>query len=122
MHELGVIKNLVSAAERLSRANGVSKLGYIKVDVGEFSGVVAQYMEKLWDMGTKGTFCEGAELAINPIPGYVKCLECGEEYLLMENAEQNNDKPRCPKCGSARFDLASEQSKGIFITELGAVE
>lgn len=122
MHELGVIKNLVSAAERLSKANGVSRLGYIKVDVGEFSGVVAQYMEKLWDIGTRDTICEGAELIINAIPGTVKCLECGEEYPLMESADQNDDKPRCPKCGSTRFDLVNDQSKGIFITELGAVE
>ncbi len=122
MHELGIINNLVASAERLCKVHNVTKLGYIKVDIGEFSGVVAQYVDKLWEIGTKDTICEGTELIINEIPGIVTCLECGEEYLLMKSADENNDKPCCPKCRSTRFELKDESSKDIFITELGGID
>lgn len=122
MHELGVISNLVDAAERIALQNGVSKLGYIKVDLGEMSGVVSQYVRKLWSMGTKDTILENAELIINDVVAIVKCNDCGEEFSLMKSADENGDKPCCPKCASEHFALVNDLCKEVIITELGAME
>ena len=122
MHELGVISNLVDASERLAVQNGIHKLAYIKVNVGEMSGVVSQYMKNLWKIGTKGTFLEGAELIVNDIAAIVECEECGEQFSLMDRADETNDKPCCPKCGSELFFLVNDDCKELVITELGAVD
>ena len=39
MHEMGVVMNIVSGAERISKRYGVSSIGYVKVDIGGLSGV-----------------------------------------------------------------------------------
>ena len=122
MHELGVISNLVDAAERLAGQNRIQKLAYIKVDVGEMSGVVSQYMKNLWAIGTKGTILEGARLIVNDIAAIVECQECAEQFSLMKSADENNDKPCCPKCGSKNFFLVNDDCKELVITELGAVD
>ena len=122
MHELGVISNLVDASERLAAQNGIHKLAYIKVNVGEMSGVVSQYMKNLWKIGTKGTVLEGAELMVNDIAAIVECEECAKQFSLMESADENNDKPCCPKCGSELFFLVNDDCKELVITELGAVD
>jgi hydrogenase nickel incorporation protein HypA/HybF len=120
MHELGVISNLVETTERIALRNGVHKIGYIKLDVGEVSGVVSSYMKTLWGMGTKGTLLEGAELIINDVPAIVECLDCGEQFSLMKSADENHDKPQCPKCSSKSFSLVDEHCKEVMIMELGA--
>lgn len=122
MHELGVISNLIDSVERIAKLNAVTKLGYIKVDVGEMSGVVSAYMKKLWSMGTKGTILDGAELIVNDVIAMVRCNDCGEEFSLMESADKNNDKPCCPKCASTHFTLVNDNCKEVIITELGALD
>lgn len=121
MHEMGVISNLIDTVERIARQNGASKIGYVKVDVGEMSGVVSMYMQKLWPMGTKDTLLDGADLIINDVIAMVECNDCGEEFSLMESADANDDKPCCPKCKSTLFTLINDNCKDIIITELGAV-
>ena len=122
MHELGVISNLVDTSERLAVQNGIQKLAYIKVDVGEMSGVVSQFMKNLWSIGTKGTILEGTDLIVHDIPAIVECEECTEQFSLMERADETNDKPCCPKCGSKLFFLVNDDCKELLITELGAVD
>ena len=122
MHELGVISNLVDASERLAAQNNIQQLAYIKVNIGEMSGVVSQYVKNLWKIGTKETLLEGAELIVNDIAAIVECEDCGEQFSLMKSADENNDKPCCPKCGSKTFFLVNDDCKELVITELGAVD
>lgn len=116
MHEMGVVMNIVDSAGRIARRYGVSRFGYIKVDVGGLSGVMPHYLKDLWGIGTMNTILEGAELIINEVPGLVKCVDCGEEYILLEN--RTNDLPDCPHCHSQRFSLMPG-SKDVMITEVG---
>lgn len=52
---MGVVMNIVSGAERLSKRYGVSSIGYVKVDIGGLSGVIPKYLTELWPLGTKDT-------------------------------------------------------------------
>lgn len=122
MHELGIISKLVDTVGLLARQNGASRIGYIKLDVGEASGVVSNYMKKLWAMGTKDTILDGAELIINDVRAMVECLDCGEQFSLMDSADATNDKPCCPKCKSTAFSLVNDSCKEVIITELGALD
>jgi len=119
MHEMGVVLNIVSGAERLAMRYDVTSLGYVTVDVGQLSGVIPKYLTSLWEIGTKDTICEGAELIINEVPGRVKCQDCGEEYLLMENVKDSI--PYCPKCQKSHFEVM-DGARDVMITEIGVPE
>lgn len=119
MHEMGVVMNIVSGAERLSKRYGVSSIGYVKVDIGGLSGVIPKYLTELWPLGTKDTILEGAELIIHEVPGMVKCQDCGEEYILMDHRKENL--PDCPNCHGIHFSLMDE-ARDVLITELGVPE
>ena len=62
---------------------------------------------------------EGAKLIVNEVPGLVKCKQCGEAYLLLEN--NKDGRACCPKCQHDGFDLM-EGSRDVIITELGVPE
>ena len=122
MHELGVIGKIIETCEVIARQNGAKKIGYIKLEIGDASGVVSKYVKQLWTMGTKGTVLDGAELVIEDIRAIVKCNDCGEEFPLMESADLNHDKPCCPKCRSRKFTLTNGNCKQCIIAEIGAVD
>ena len=122
MHELGVISKIIESCEVIARQNGASGIGYIKLEIGEASGVVSKYLKQLWTMGTAGTVLDGAELVVEDIKAIVKCSDCGEEFSLMNSADLNHDKPRCPKCQSRKFTLVNENCKQCIIAEVGAVD
>jgi len=122
MHELGVISKIVESCELIARQNGASRIGYIKLEIGEASGVVSKYLKTLWTMGTNGTVLDGADLVIEDIRAIVKCNDCGEEFSLMDSADANHDKPCCPKCQSRLFTLTNEDCKKCIIAEVGAVD
>lgn len=122
MHELGVISKLIESCERIARQNRASRIGYIKLEIGEASGVVSKYVRTLWAMGTKDTVLDGAELVIEDVRAMVQCEDCGEEFSLMDSADANNDKPCCPKCQSRSFTLVNESCKQCIIAEVGAVD
>lgn len=119
MHEMGVVMNIISGAERLSKRYGVTAIGYVKVDIGGLSGVIPRYLTELWPLGTRDSILDGAELIIHEVPGMVKCLDCGEEYILLDNRKDNM--PDCPKCHGIRFSVM-EGSRDVLITELGVPE
>lgn len=119
MHEMGVVMNIVSGAERLARRYQVSAIGYVKVDIGGLSAVIPKYVRELWTLGTRDTILDGAELIINEVPGMVKCLDCGEEYELMNHRKDNM--PDCPGCHGQRFSVM-EGAREVLITELGIPE
>lgn len=119
MHEMGVVLNIVSGAERLAKKYQVSEIGYIKVDIGGLSGVIPRYLTSLWDIGTKDSILDGAELIINEIPGMVRCQDCGEEYILLDH--RKNNLPDCPRCHGIHFQVMPG-ARDVMITELGVPE
>lgn len=118
MHEMPTILNIVASAERLAKQYGVSKLGYVKIEVGELSSALPRYLKELWPLGSKDSICEGAELLIEEKKAVAQCRDCGREYPAIENLVDNY--PVCPYCHSERYSI-TEGAK-VFITELGIPE
>lgn len=70
MHELGVISYAVKTVDEIAEKNGVEKIKFITLDVGEDSGFVPDYLHKLFPVATDGKArFGGAELRIYIVPG-----------------------------------------------------
>ncbi|MBN1223884.1 MAG: hydrogenase maturation nickel metallochaperone HypA [Candidatus Aminicenantes bacterium] len=94
MHELSVVASLFDILEEKLKEQKGSKVFYVKLQVGLFSGVVPELLKTAFDMYKKGTFAEEAELDIQEIPYKVQCLACGtsmikDDFVLV-----------CDNCGS----------------------
>ena len=99
MHELALAQDIVAViCEKVT--GDPSKITRINIDLGTFSGAVAESLE--W--GLKITMEEknapGAAININRIAAVARC-ECGEEYQLDDILET------CSKCGSINRELVS---------------
>ena len=95
MHELAIGQSIVDAVTERLAGERVKRL---VLEVGVLSGVVPDALRFCFDVCTRDTPVEGAELEIREIGGLARCGECGRELQI--------DAPfgMCP-CGSPSLDV-----------------
>lgn len=95
MHEIGVLYKMLEQVEAVAKANDVSKIKAIVIDLGELSGMLPAFFEQYYPAATENKeLFKGSELIINKIPGQGLCLDCNAMYNIMRLEGV------CPKCKS----------------------
>ena len=110
MHELGLTKSIVDLAVEHADREQAKKILSITLEIGALSGVVAEAVEFAFEICSKGTLAEGADLVICHILGKGRCLDCHKE------AEIKSLTHLCPHCGS--LALETVQGQEMKFTEM----
>ena len=92
MHEMAIAEGILNIAFDYAEKNKASKITKVTLKLGEMSGVEVEALNVSFDVLTKDTIAEGAELIINRIPLMGKCNKCGKVFHI----EQYNF--FCPEC------------------------
>lgn len=82
MHELGILNHVIRTVDRIAEENGIQKIDHITLEVGDASGCVPAFLEKLFPIAIekqpkmqqaalKIVMAEGKGLSIKDI-GYKK--------------------------------------------------
>jgi len=79
MHELGITRNIVAI---VSERAGSARVKRVAVEIGELSAVMPDAIRFCFDVCSRNTPLEGAELEIRAIPGRGRCSQCGETLAL----------------------------------------
>ncbi len=99
MHEFALAQDIVETIT-LKVTEDLEKVSNINIDVGAFSGIVAESL----DFGLKVILAEkqnpDVNVNITRIPSIARCV-CGNEYRLNEIFES------CPQCQSFNRELIS---------------
>ena len=69
MHELSLTRNIVSIVTEKSKG---AKIRQVTLEIGKFSAVLPDALQFCFDIVTKGTVAEGADLEIIETPGIGK--------------------------------------------------
>ena len=70
MHELGVLMQAVKQVDRVAAQHRILRVKHITLEVGETSGYVPAFLEKLFPVATDGfPVLQGAALRIRMAPG-----------------------------------------------------
>jgi hydrogenase nickel incorporation protein HypA/HybF len=101
MHELAITESILRIAVDEANKHGASKVLSIKIKVGEFSGVVPQLIQEYYNIVSRDTEAEGAELVIDRVPVTIRCLDCGKAFAI------DRAKIKCPECGSINIKMVT---------------
>jgi hydrogenase nickel incorporation protein HypA/HybF len=108
MHELAVAQAIVAAAERHAGGRPVS---VVRVRVGRLRQVVPEYLSFYFEVASKETVCEGAELESERVPSLLRCSDCGAKWDPAPTPARSGDELivrfRCPECESADHRVVS---------------
>lgn len=110
MHELGITRSLVELVRTEAEKQGFTRTLEIRLKVGEYSGVIPDYILDLFPHVAKDTAAEGAALVFETVPGRFLCAGCGREGPVDRKAA------RCPACGGA--DLKLTAGREFFVDSL----
>ncbi len=107
MHELGIMFEIVRSVERFAKANGVSVIDTLVLQIGEISPVVPHFIEACYPAAVDGTMLHDTKLKIEIIPGNAICKQCKKVFNLLEN------KKVCPNCSSQSWEVISGKEFNI---------
>lgn len=111
MHELSIAVNIVEICSEEASKSGADKVTGVEVEVGAVSGIIPEALEFSWDVATKGSLVEGADLRIIKIRASACCVHCSEKFELEDVFEP------CPACNKFGNDiLAGKELKIKAIT------
>ena len=79
MHELALTQSIIDIVVSEQEKQGFKDVKEIRLKVGEYSGIVPDYIKDFFPTVSKGTCAEKAALVISFIPAEIKCQECGFE-------------------------------------------
>lgn len=112
MHELGVVIEVVKTVEEFARANGVTKVDTIVLQIGELSSMIPKYVEDCFPCAVDGTSLAETKLKVEVLTANAICKSCGKVYPFLANRDG------CPACGNAARDILG--GKEFIIKEIVA--
>lgn len=108
MHELAITQSIVEAVCEVA---GEARVVRVRLEIGNLSGVVTDSVRFCFDLCTRSTVLEGAQLQIHEVAARARCCECNTEF----SAE--NSIVLCA-CGSANVEILAGHELRIKEVEL----
>src|SRR5918911_2456099 len=109
MHELSIAEAVVEIASRHAAGRKVTK---VEVKVGRLRQVVPSALEFAFELLTKGTPLEGAELQIEDVPARGRCRGCGTVTEMRAFPLQ------CAGCGGVDFEIEAGEELLVDALEI----
>ncbi|CUS81253.1 hydrogenase nickel incorporation protein HypA/HybF [Candidatus Kryptobacter tengchongensis] len=110
MHELSIAQSIIEIAENTAKEHNSNIIKKIKVQIGEFSGVVKEALEFSFNVAKNGTIAEKAELEVEIIKFKAVCNICG---FILESMDDFN--LFCPKCFEPMEIVSGREMKIEYI-------
>lgn len=99
MHEISIAEGLLElVCEEATRA-AATRVRAIRLAVGPLAGVEPAALTQAFDVASRGSVAEGAQLRLDAPPGRASCMGCGADFEVL-----SRDQP-CPTCASHRWLL-----------------
>jgi|HigsolmetaAR202D_1030399.scaffolds.fasta_scaffold38505_1 hydrogenase nickel incorporation protein HypA/HybF len=92
MHEIGLMQQMVKDALDHAMSVGAHHVQRMTVRVGAESGVVPDVIMMAFEVATRDTIAEGAELQIEHVPVVCYCAACDLEFTPADELHE------CPCC------------------------
>jgi hydrogenase nickel incorporation protein HypA/HybF len=113
MHELSIAKSLVELATEHAANAGADKITSLTLRIGALSCVHRRALEFSFELVTKDSILNGAELRIIDVPVTVFCVPCGQEVRL-----PGIQSFRCPICNTPSADIRAGKELDLDSIEI----
>jgi len=109
VHELSIAESIVAIAERHAAGRRVTK---VELRVGHLRQVVPSALVFAFQLLSRGTVLDGAELAIEEVPARGRCRSCGSETTM------TGFPLACAACGGLDLEVHAGEELQVDSLEL----
>ncbi len=100
MHEMALCENIVQILESQATDNGYQRVKTVWLEIGSLAGVEVPALIFSFDIVSRGTLAEGADLQIIERPAQDWCMQCCETVSVKRRFDG------CPKCSSQQLQVS----------------
>lgn len=111
MHELPATQGMLDVALNAARKAGATRIRSIDLVVGDLTSFVDDSIQFYFDIISRGTPAEGAELRFQREPAEGQCGECGHAFPVEPPVPK-----MCPECES--LALRVEGGQEFFVDSI----
>ena len=113
MHEMGIAMQVADIAKAsIPEDMKGTPVERVNLKVGKLAAVVPESLRFCFEIITKDTELDGAELNIEEVPVQAKCKDCGAEWTIEDPVF------RCEKCDSGSLEIMSGRELEISSIEI----
>ena len=92
VHEMSLLEGMLEVIEEKAREGGYQLVHGVVLEVGRLASVEVEALRFAFEVVTKGTLAEGANLEVEEPPGLAWCGECDCEVPIQSRFDP------CPHC------------------------
>jgi hydrogenase nickel incorporation protein HypA/HybF len=123
LHEFSAACSIVDTALEAAKSNNATKVSTVNVEVGAFTFLVPEQLIFNFEIASRNSILEGAELRIKPVKGQLQCNDCKFEGESQVDPNIPNQiavfaPMKCPKCGGSSTKITG--GKDFVITSIEA--
>ena len=113
MHEMGIALQIVEiATASIPPDLGEVRIAKVNLKVGKLAAVVPESLRFCFNVATKDTPLDGAELSIEELPVLARCNECDAEWTIRKAVF------KCETCNSGSLEILSGRELDIESIEI----
>lgn len=101
MHELSVVESMMAVVLKHAEKNRASEVSRVNLVLGEMSTVMEDPVRFYFELISRDTIAEGAELSFRRTQLIARCPDCGKEFKVEEYDFT------CPECGGTDTEIVS---------------
>lgn len=101
MHEVSIMENAMKIVREKAKENDLNNISKITIKIGKLSGVLPEALEFAFQVISKGTIAQGAELLIEKVDASAMCDVCGITF------EIDHFNKLCPNCNKFSTNILS---------------
>jgi hydrogenase nickel incorporation protein HypA/HybF len=121
LHEFSAACSIVDTAVEAAESNKATKVSIVNVEVGEFTFLVPEQLVFNFEIASRNSILEGAELRIKTVKGRLLCNDCRFEGESQIDSNIPNQiavfaPMKCPKCGGSSTIITG--GKDFVITSI----
>ena len=114
MHELPITESILEIAIRHAEKAGAKRITDIHLVIGQLSSIVDESVSFYWDIISKDTIAEGAELHFRRVQIQMLCLDCNQRY------HPGKGDLACPSCQSSKVKVIAGEEFSLEAIEVDA--
>ncbi len=112
MHEMSLCQGLMEIIEAERAQRGFRSVSRVRLSIGALANVEPEALRFGFEVATRGTAAEGAQLAFDMVPATVWCMTCGDTREIAARGDA------CPHCGGAQLILQSGEEMRLAELEV----
>lgn len=112
MHELPVTMSILSIVLEHAKNVQANKIVQIRLNIGELSGIVPEYIQLQFEMLSKDTVAAGASILFQHPPTKLRCRNCDIVFT------PKDQKWNCPSCGEEKIEIVSGRECSVESMEV----